>query len=183
MRRFVVAVSAALFLASSAGAVLAAELFVIDRNGAPVYRTTASANTVRRSTLSPGNPHVVRIDDRYAEVYSFEPRRGECVDFVMRSDEVDSVLVVQINGGYEIAKDDDSGGGRDAHIRGTIKDQLSIWVVATTAQPDETGSYTFSASTCDGRELPGPPAPVQPAPQPAPQQPGPRSWQTPAGMI
>ena len=180
MRRVVAAVSAALLLGSYAATALAGEPFAIDRNGVPVYRTTA--NTVRRSTLSPSNPNVVRIDDRYAEVYRFEPRRGDCVDLVMRSDDVDSVLVVQTDGGYPIAQDDDSGGGRDAHLRGTLRDDFSIWVVATTAQPGETGSYTFSASTCDGRELPGSPAPVQPAPHPAPQQPGPR-MQSPTGMI
>ena len=177
MRRFVAVVSAALLLGSTAATALGAELFVIDRHGAPVYRTTA--NTVRRSTLSPSNPEVVRIDDRYAEVYRFEPRRGDCVDFVMRSDEVDSVLVVQIDGGYPIAQDDDSGGGRDAHIRGTLKDDFSIWVVATTARPDETGSYTLSASTCDGHELPRSAAPVQPAPSPA----SPGTRQTPTQMI
>lgn len=182
MRRIIAAISAALLLGSSATAILAAELFVVDRSGVPVRRTIANAS--RQSTLAPSSPNVVRLNDRYAVLYPYELRRGDCVEFIMRSDEVDSVLVLQIGGGYEIAKDDDSGGGRDALIRGTIRDHMTVWAVATTAQPDEVGRYTFSASTCDGRELPPPPVPVQPMPQPGPRsQPAPSALPTPSQMI
>jgi hypothetical protein len=177
MRRFVAALSAALLLGSTTTAALAGEPVAADGSGAPI--TVLRVNTTMRSVLSPSNPEVVRIDGRYAEVYSFEVQRGQCAEFVMRSDEVDSLVVLQGAGGYELAKDDDSGGGRDAFLRGTFNEAGPVWVVATTAEPNQTGQYTLAVRTCDGLPLTRPRAPVQPAPPPA----NPSTRQTPTQMM
>jgi len=85
-------------------------------------------------------------ENRYFDVYEFIAETPGEATIEMQSDEIDSYLIVyreqSLNDYLEIAKDDDSGSGRDAKVTFQIEAATRYRIVAT-AYSRQTGSYRF----------------------------------------
>ncbi|BAS26607.1 PPC domain-containing protein [Limnochorda pilosa] len=84
-------------------------------------------------------------DDSPFHAYWFEARRGQRIELVMRSDEVDPYLWLYGPGGELLAGDDDSGPGPyDAAIRAQAPQDGTYRVLANTALGWQRGRYSLS---------------------------------------
>ena len=164
MRRIVSALAAALILGASA-TTASAQIQgprVVQENGMPV--TLAEVGYRYRSSLSSRNADTVMLDDgSRVEVWKVQGQRGDCLNIAMRSDEIDSRLVVLTGSGsatrQKLADDDDSGGGatgRDAQVRLTLPASGSYYIVAAAATREESvGRYALEIGSCGATGGPG----------------------------
>lgn len=142
---------------------------VIQENGMPV--TLAEVGYRYRSSLSANNQDTVALDDGMrVEVWKIQGQRGECLDIAMRSEEIDSRLVVLTGSGAstraKLADDDDSGGGAngtDARVKVTLPATGSYYIVAAAATRTESvGRYALEIAQCGGNGAPSRPQTEQP---------------------
>ncbi|MBE9118193.1 trypsin-like peptidase domain-containing protein [Lusitaniella coriacea LEGE 07157] len=89
--------------------------------------------------------NVLRTDNSFFDIYSFEGRRGHRVDLQMNSQEVDSYLILVDPNGEQIAQDDDSGGGNNARIVATLPRDGTYLAIANTYESGQSGRYTLQA--------------------------------------
>lgn len=102
-------------------------------------------------------------DNRYYDIYVCEPEFDDTATVEMRSDDVDSYLVLyrkNSDGTYTlIQQDDDSGDtGGDAFMSFNVRGGRSYRIIATSATADERGTYLIRFSEELGRParvLPG----------------------------
>jgi hypothetical protein len=134
---------------------------VIQENGMPV--TLAEVGFRYRSSLSTNNRDTVVMDDgTRVELWKIQGQRGDCLDIAMRSEEIDSRLLVLTGSGTsnrsKLADDDDSGGGangRDARVRVTLPANGSYYIVAAAAsREDSVGQYALEVASCSGASAP-----------------------------
>lgn len=134
---------------------------VVQENGMPV--TLAEVGYRYRSSLSANNRDTVVMDDgSRVELWKIQGQRGDCLDIAMRSEEIDSRLVVLTGSGAstrsKLADDDDSGGGangRDARVRVTLPANGSYYIVAAAASREESvGKYALEIASCSGAGTP-----------------------------
>ena len=109
------------------------------------------------SLLGAGNPRTIRTAGGMpAEVWSFVGTSGQCVEIVMRSDDLDSALLLFDNPGLapRIREDDDSAGGRDARIEVILPKSTTYYVAAVAGiQGASEGPYTLAISPCAPRPI------------------------------
>lgn len=160
MRRFFTtriasALAAVLMLGVSATSAFAEEVKVIRENGMPV--SIAQPGYHYRSALSPNNPDTVELENGVrVEVWKLEARPGQCFDVVMRSDTIDSLLLLYAGPGFRnrVTTDDDSGGGRngrDARVTFTSNSGGTYYIVAAPATRNEpAGRYQLEINGCSG---------------------------------
>ncbi len=94
-------------------------------------------------------------NNRYYDIYVVDPTRSADVSVEMRSDDIDSLLLLyrkDSDGEFDlVAEDDDSGGELDAALDFRVERGESYRIVATTAQADERGEYEVRFSPELGR--------------------------------
>ncbi len=95
--------------------------------------------------LGPGS-RVLRADDSFFNVYTFEGKAGERVTIDMTSDEIDPYLILVGPNGREVAQNDDGGGGTNARIVATLPSTGTYMLIANSAQSGEAGKYSLRAS-------------------------------------
>ncbi|MFN8633028.1 MAG: hypothetical protein U0893_04170 [Chloroflexota bacterium] len=114
--------------------------------------TSAAIGSSYASTIGPANPRTVRTAGGLnAELWTFDGVAGQCVDTIMQSAELDSALLLFDNPGLapRIRQDEDSGGGRDAHIQVVLPKTASYFVAAVAGLRGEpSGAYTLTLATC-----------------------------------
>lgn len=101
-------------------------------------------------------------------LYSYDGRRGERLTITLRSDDFDSYLVIGTRGGRHgigtvLARDDDSGGGRDGHdsrIDITLPNDGEVVIRVNPLAASE-GAYELEVESSLGGRYPDPP-PVRP---------------------
>ena len=87
---------------------------------------------------------------RRGEAWEFDARQNDCVEITMRSREIDSFVGLYRPGPQvdRLAMDDDSAGNLDARMRSRLPVTGSYLIAATSAVPNQTGSYTLSVARC-----------------------------------
>lgn len=116
----------------------------------PLHAQTIRAGQTVNGELSASDP---RLDDgSHYDLYTFRGRRGERVNFEMRSQAFDAWLSIgrMANGRYtELRSDDDDAGGTNAHIEFTVQDEGEYVLRANSAFARGRGAYTLVAIPVD----------------------------------
>jgi uncharacterized protein YdeI (BOF family) len=81
-----------------------------------------------------------------ADLYTFQGTAGQQVTVTLRSTAFDAYLIVVGPTGAVLAQDDDSGGGSNAQIQGTLPTAGTYTIEATAYYSSDRGSYTLTAS-------------------------------------
>ena len=153
MRRFASLLGAAALLTATATSTLAADVQTVVEGGHTIgiaeigrdYRGRIDPRTDDTIVTSSGTPY---------QGWKFQGRAGQCVDITMRSDTLDSFLLVT-DGNSRIGDDDDSAGQLDAHLRVTLP-RDGWYYLATAVSPNaednspKQGNYTLNLATCGG---------------------------------
>jgi S1-C subfamily serine protease len=84
-------------------------------------------------------------DGSFYKAYTFAGRSGQKVTLQMRSNEIDSYMILLDSEGNKIAEDDDSGSGNDAAITVTLPNDGNYVVYANSYDVGEVGNFTISA--------------------------------------
>jgi len=79
----------------------------------------------------------------YADVYTFDGRRGEQVVVDLRSQEFDPYLIVRAPGGERQENDDHEGDASRSLISLSLTEDGSYMIIVTSYRPKETGSYNL----------------------------------------
>lgn len=88
---------------------------------------------------------VLPVDNSFFDLYTFEGRAGQRVQFDMASQEIDSYLILIDPNGNEVAQDDDSGGGSNARIVGTLPVDGTYLLMANSSEAGQAGTYQLRA--------------------------------------
>ena len=80
----------------------------------------------------------------YLDVYWFSGRKGEGVQVKMSSTAFDPFLIVLNNSGERVWEDDNSGGGVDAQVNGTLPSDGVYLILATPFAVGRTGPYQLT---------------------------------------
>ncbi len=88
-------------------------------------------------------PHLTRIDGTYEQRFTFDAERGERVEIVLRSDEIDSFLRVVAPDGSQ-STDDDGAGYPDSRLVVNASEAGIYDVYASDLSGSSIGSYTLS---------------------------------------
>ncbi|OCR02049.1 peptidase S1 [Oscillatoriales cyanobacterium USR001] len=86
---------------------------------------------------------VLPVDNSFFDLYAFEGKAGQQVTINMKSQDIDSYLILLGPGQREIAQDDDSGGNKDAQIIATLPADGTYTLLANSYEAQESGSYTL----------------------------------------
>ena len=103
-------------------------------------------------------------DDSHYDLYLYRGRPGEQVLVTLRSPDFDAYLAGgrMVGGRFEAEqRDDDSGGGTDAQLVGTVGQGGVLAIQANSLSARQTGRYTLTVEAAGGgaRPAPGRPAP------------------------
>lgn len=104
-------------------------------------------NLARDSNLLPA-------DNSYFNAYTFEGRAGQRIEITMRSNELDTYLILLAPNGQDIAQDDDSGGGTNSRIVITLPMDGTYLVLANSYAPGEVGTYSLEVATAGSSGAP-----------------------------
>jgi hypothetical protein len=150
MRRSVLALAAAVVMAIPTASAFAYTPPVVQEDGKPV--TIVPIGSHSTSWLSHAHEDVRRLSDgSLGQAFRFEGSRGDCVVITMRSSEFDAFLelVTAPLGGYQLARDDDSAGGRNAQIRYTLPNSGNYYITATSfGRGEALGRYELDLDRC-----------------------------------
>ena len=108
-------------------------------------------NTPVGGRLEQGDRQMSR-DKSYYDYWMFDGRAGQRVTITMRSDALDSYLILKVgtpSRGETIAEDDDGGGGVHARITATLPENGPYTIVANSAAA-ASGAYTLTLETAGG---------------------------------
>ncbi|MBD1940521.1 trypsin-like peptidase domain-containing protein [Microcoleus sp. FACHB-68] len=100
-------------------------------NGAPVS-----------GRLGPGSL-VLRADNSFFNIYTFQGKAGQRISIEMDSQEIDPFLILLSPNGRDLGQDDDGGGGNSAKIEATLPGNGTYTLIANSSQPGESGSYNL----------------------------------------
>ncbi len=114
-----------------------------DPGDIPPKQLTLNASPIIGS-LGRGS-HVLPVDNSFFDLYAFEGRAGQQVQIEMRSQQIDSFLILIDHNGNEVAQDDDSGGGSNAKIAATLPADGTYLLMANSYQAGQAGSYSLKA--------------------------------------
>ena len=89
--------------------------------------------------------NVLPVDNSFFDLYAFEGRAGQRVQIEMRSQQIDSFLILLDPNGNEVAQDDDSGGRPNARIVATLPANGTYLLMANSYQAGQAGSYSLKA--------------------------------------
>ncbi|AFY70380.1 peptidase S1 and S6 chymotrypsin/Hap [Thalassoporum mexicanum PCC 7367] len=84
-------------------------------------------------------------DGSFYKAFTFNGTSGQKVNLQMRSNEIDSYMILLDGEGNKIAEDDDGGSGNDASITLTLPKDGNYVVYANTYDVGEIGNFTISA--------------------------------------
>ncbi|MFB6142300.1 MAG: PPC domain-containing protein [Halorientalis sp.] len=79
-----------------------------------------------------------------AEPVTFSGSEGDAVTIEMRSDPVDTYLILTNDSGFEVAQDDDGGSGLNSRLTTTLPESGTYTIWAGSFSSEETGPYTLS---------------------------------------
>ncbi len=119
--------------------------------GRPVTGALTEADPV----LSPGQSHY--------KLFSFYGTARQTVEIDLTSDDFDPRLELQDWQGQSVARDDVSGGARNARITYTLHDTGMYQILAGARRADEHGAFTLSVIATEAVAQPEPVAQAQPA--------------------
>src|SRR3989442_670313 len=83
-------------------------------------------------------------DSSRYRLYTFEARLGDTVSADMLSDDLDANLIVADAGANPLARNDDAGGGCNAHLSFVVPAAGSYDLFANSSSPGELGEFTIS---------------------------------------
>jgi hypothetical protein len=150
MRRSVLALAAAALMAIPTASAFAYTPPVVQEDGKPV--TIVPIGSHSTSWLSHAHQDVRRLSDgSLGQAFRFDGNQGECVVITMRSSEFDAYLelVTAPLGGSQLAKDDDSAGGRNAQIRYTLPSNGRYYITATSfGRGEALGAFELDLERC-----------------------------------
>lgn len=118
-----------------------------------VQQPTAASNNYRpqkialdgepvSGRLGPGSL-VLRADNSFFNIYTFEGKAGQRISVQMESEEIDPFLILLSPNGRDLGQDDDGGGGNSAKIEATLPANGTYTLIANSSQPGESGSYNL----------------------------------------
>jgi hypothetical protein len=96
------------------------------------------------------------VRDDLAEPVEFEGEEGEATSITMRSDDLDSYLILVSPDGSILAEDDDSADGVNSRIELTLPSTGTYTIWAVSRGRDSTGPYTLRLETVDFEGRPNP---------------------------
>ncbi|MCT7948631.1 trypsin-like peptidase domain-containing protein [Ancylothrix sp. C2] len=99
--------------------------------------------------LGPGS-NVLRADNSFFDIYTFQGRAGERVVIEMASQEIDPFLILLSPSGRDLAQDDDGGSGQNARIVAVLPSTGTYTVIANSAERGQEGGYSLRASSNSG---------------------------------
>jgi serine protease Do len=102
--------------------------------------------------------NVLPVDNSFFDLYAFEGRASQRVQIDMRSQQIDSFLILIDPNGNEVAQDDDSGGGPNARIVATLPTDGTYLLMANSYQAGQAGTYSLQARASTARASAGNPA-------------------------
>ncbi|WP_239121379.1 MULTISPECIES: trypsin-like peptidase domain-containing protein [Spirulina sp. CCY15215] len=94
--------------------------------------------------------NLLSADRSFFDAYTFEARAGMQIEIQMSSNNLDPFLILVAPDGTNVARDDDSGGGRNAKILATLPLDGKYFLVANSYQRGEMGNYNLQARVLDG---------------------------------
>ncbi len=100
------------------------------------------------------NTNILPIDNSYYDLYSFQGRAGQQIVIEMKSQELDSYLILLNPDGSELAQDDDSGGGKNAKILVTLPTTGEYLLLANSYEAGESGNYRLTLRSMTGSRNP-----------------------------
>ena len=153
MRRLISSLAGLLLVGATATTSLAAEIATVWDHGMPV--SLAQIGYTYTSYIGADSLTTKKLDNgTRVEAWKFQGRAGQCVDITMRSSDFDSFMGVYVDNPAtgdldKLAEDDDSAGGRDAEIRGTLPSTDTYYVIVADANKRENaGHYTLRFDSC-----------------------------------
>jgi serine protease Do len=99
--------------------------------------------------LGPGS-NVLRADNSFFDIYTFQGRAGERVVIEMTSQEIDPFLILLSPSGRDLAQDDDGGSGQNARIVAVLPSTGTYTLIANSAEAGEQGIYSLRGMTNNG---------------------------------
>jgi hypothetical protein len=143
----------------------------------PVQSSPPSAASSTIPTLQLGRPvngnlsnsDMLLDDNSFADPYEFNGQAGQRVIITMNSTVVDPFLMVLGPNNFRQTHDDIAAGNLNSRLELTLPDTGVYNIIANTAVPNQTGSYTISVATAPGAGAQNRTTPAaRPAPPPAP---------------
>ena len=89
--------------------------------------------------------NVLPVDNSFFDLYAFEGKAGQRIQIDMRSQQIDSFLILLDPNGNEVAQDDDTGGGSNARIVATLPVNGNYLLMANSYQAGQAGTYSLRA--------------------------------------
>lgn len=129
-------------------------------DGLPVLE----AGRVYRGYIAPGDTDLG--NGQFVDNYVFEGRRGQRATLTMRSAQIDSVLVMTNESGFQASNDDGPNMGTDARIEAVLPAD-GLYTIAASALNRGRGEYTISVVLEGGAQPASPPPPTPPRARPA----------------
>ena len=134
----------------------------LDTLPTPVVKpaTPLQLGHVVSGTLTETDP-TLEADDSHYQLYTFNARRGQRLQVLMKSSDMDAYLAwgTMKDGEFQsVETDDDGGGGTDARLRVTAPEDGQYVIRANTALASQTGSYTLVVEERPAAPPPPPPS-------------------------
>ena len=104
---------------------------------------------VINATLGSGD-NVLRADNSYFDLYTFQGRAGQQVRIDMASQQIDSYLILLGPNGNEVAQDDDRGGRGNASLVATLPASGTYLIIANSSEGRQAGAYRLRAMAAAG---------------------------------
>lgn len=102
--------------------------------------------------LGPGS-NVLRADNSFFDIYTFQGRAGERVVIEMISQEIDPFLILLAPSGRDVAQDDDGGSGQNARIVAVLPASGTYTLIANSAEGGEQGGYSLRAQSSNANRV------------------------------
>jgi S1-C subfamily serine protease len=107
----------------------------------PPQKLTFNGSIIKGSFTS--KSPVLPMDNSYFDLYSFEGKAGQQVTIEMKSQDIDSYLILLGSNQREIAQDDDGGGNKNARLVVTLPVDGTYYIIANSYDARENGNYTL----------------------------------------
>ncbi len=122
---------------------------ISNTNTAPPATTIALNGSVITGVLT--NKDETLSDGSLFKTFQFAGNAGQRITIDMRSDDVDSYLVLFDPSGDKLAEDDDTGGGKNARIAVTLPTNGTYTLYANSYEVGEAGRFTLKAGVINPR--------------------------------
>lgn len=96
---------------------------------------------------------ILPVDNSFFDLYSFEGKAGQRVTIDMKSEEIDSYLILLGPNQQEITQDDDSGGNKNARITVTLPVDGTYTILANSYEARQSGAYNLELKATAPTEL------------------------------